>query len=181
MRRILWILPVLLVFPVFSVWAQTPANISNINMQVENCEECNAVRKVIYREIQGFFKGSPEQVMSCYDADNFVGYTLASNDPKEWRIAGTGREFIKQYADRALNTPKNIADNKVVSHRAEVQHVDITGNHAIALARQWYVLPDDDEGETENVQFESVFMLHKKNGEWKINGFLGQASVQADD
>lgn len=180
MRRLSCILVVLLVVPVFNVWAQTSAEVSNINMQVENCEECNAVRKVIYREIQGFFKGSPQQVLSCYDADNFVGYTVASDDPKEWRIAGVGREFIETYASNAVNMPKNMADKQILRHAAEVQHVEITGDHAIAISRQWYVLPDGDEGETRNAQFESVFMLHKKNGEWKINGFLSQASRQAD-
>jgi hypothetical protein len=56
----------------FAAWgnAQEPA-VTTIFDQILNSKDIEAVRMVVLREIEGFLKGDPEQVFSCYDAEKF--------------------------------------------------------------------------------------------------------------
>ena len=102
--------------------------------QIRNIRDIEGVRMVMLREIEGFFKGDPEQVFSCYDADNFIGYSLVNPDPKTWTIWGFGRDDIRKYADQAKT--KMDVRYPGLTHTAEIQHVHVKGNNALAVARQ---------------------------------------------
>jgi ketosteroid isomerase-like protein len=64
-----------------------------------------------------------------------------------------------------------------INHTAEIQHVQVKGNNALAVARQHLAIPDKGKGKTTTRDLESVFLLKKNaKGEWKITGWLGAAS-----
>jgi hypothetical protein len=167
----------------FASWgiAQTPAD-TNVFDQIQNSKDIEGVRMVILREIEGFLKADPEQVFSCYDADNFIGYDLNGNpDPKTWVIAGFGREDIRKYADQAKTIPEFLKKYPGITQNAEIQHVQVKGNNAIAVARQIWVTPDKGKGETNTHEYESAFLLKKNaQGIWKITGFLGGATSKKE-
>ena len=163
----------------FAAWgsAQEPTY-TNVFDQIENSKDIEAVRMVVLREIEGCLKGDAEQVFSCYDADNFVGYGLGGNpDPKTWIIYAMGREDIRKYADRMKTFPERIKKNPAITQVAEIQHVQVKGNNALAVARQHWVTPDKEKGKTTTDDYESVFLLKKNaKGEWKITGWLAGAT-----
>jgi hypothetical protein len=163
----------------FTSWgnAQEPTY-TNVFDQIRNAKDVEAVRMVILREIQGFLKADPEQVFSCYDADNFVGYSLYGNpDPKTWTIGTVGRNDIRKYADTAKDFLGFETKNPGVKQVAEIQHVQVKDNNALAVARQYWEFPDKAKGKTTIRDFESVFLLKKNTkGEWKITGWIGGAT-----
>jgi hypothetical protein len=159
--------------------AQTPTY-TNVFDQIQNSKDIEAVRLVVLREIEGCLKGDAEQVYSCYDADNFVGYSLWPNpDPKTWTIGYVGRDDIRKYADGFKGNQDPTIKNPGATHSAEIQHVQVKGNNALAVARQHSVTPDKAKGKTTDVQFETVFLLKKNaQGVWKITGWLGGATMK---
>lgn len=163
---------VLIVTMTAVTWAQ---DITSINVLVNNADDYEAVRKVIRKEIQGWFKNDPEQVFSVFDADNVFGIGAGgSSDPKEWVISTSGRADIRAYADGVEDSMTNVPDG--YRHNAEVQHVHIKGDHALAVARQWIHQPDEVNNRTVDGQFETVWILKRTGGEWKIIGYIGQVS-----
>jgi len=167
----------------FASWgsAQAPA-FTNVFDQIRDSKDIEAVRMVVLREIEGCLKGDTEQVFSCYDADNFIGYSLMGNpDPKTWTIDAVGRDYIRKYADRMKTFPERIKKNPGITHVAEIQHVQVRGNNALAVARQHWVTPDKEKGKTTTDEFESVFLLKKNaKGEWKITGWLAGATYKLE-
>jgi len=163
-------------FAAFFVMAQ---DFSNIPERVKNAKDYEAVSNVIYREINGWFKNDPEQIFSVFDADNFMGISaFGTNDPKEWTVSASGRADVRAYADRAKDSYKNLPEE--FQHKAEVQHVHIKGNHALAVARQWSQRPDEEKDRTTNTQFETVWMLRKTGGQWKVIGLIGGVTYKQE-
>lgn len=176
------IVPVILlsVFLLATWVAAQESSATNVSEQIRNAKDIEAVRMVILREIEGFFNGNPAQVMSCYDADNFVGYGLRGNpDPKTWIINAVGREDLQKYADSAKT---KMADKYPgITHEAEVKHVHVKGSNALAVSCQHMVIPDKAKNSTATVDFESVFLLKKNaGGVWKITGWLGTATLNRE-
>jgi len=160
----------------FFVWAQ---DITNIHVRVNNANDYEAVRKVVRQEIQGWFNDDPEQIFSVFDADNFVGISAAgSNDPKEWKVYASGRADVRAYADGAKGTLTNLPEG--YQHKAEVQHVHIKGNHALAVARQWFHVPDEEKNRTTDGQFQAVWILKKSGGRWKVISVISQVTSERE-
>ena len=163
----------------FASWgsAQAPA-FTNVFDQIQNIKDIEAVRMVVLREIEGCLKGDAEQVFSCYDADNVVFFhALGNPDPKTWVIWEVGRDDIREYADGFKGRPDPSIKNPGETHSAEIQHVHVKGNNALAVARHNDVTPDKEKGKTTTDDWETVFLLKKNaKGEWKITGWLGAAS-----
>lgn len=161
---------------IFASWgsAQAPA-FTNVFDQIQNIKDIEAVRMVVLREIEAYLKGDAEQFFSCYDADNVVFFSALGNpDPKTWVIWEVGRDDIRKTADRVKKFPETISKNPGITHVAEIQHVHVKGNNALAVARQQWVTPDKAKGKTTTEDFESVFFLKKNaQGVWKITGGVG--------
>ena len=129
------------------------------------------------KEIEGWFKLNPDQIFSVFDADNFIGLSAGgSDDPKEWTVNASGRADIRAYADRAKNAMQNVPEG--FQHRAEIQHVHIKGNHVIAVARQWRHTLEEEKNRTVDIDFQSVWMLRKTGGQWKIIGWISGVTAE---
>ena len=57
---------------------------------------------------------------------------------------------------------------------SEVLHVNVKDDRAIALTKHASVVPDTTAREYLFNEFESLWMLAKLDGAWKITGFIGQ-------
>jgi len=153
-------------------------DITNIHDLVNNAGDYEAVRQLVYKEIEGWFNRDSEQVFSVFDADNMIGITAGSDDPSEWFVSVSGRSDVRAYADRAGKQMENLPEG--FQHKAEVQHVHIKNSHAIAVARQWMVHPDNEKNRMANTDFQTVWMLRKINGRWKIVGWIGGVVVERE-
>ena len=173
-RRVLLIMVTAICLTVaFFVWAQ---DISNIPERVKNAKDYEAVSNVIYREIEGWFKNDPEQVFSVFDADNFVGIWTDGTDPKEWTVYWEGRADVRAYADKAKNAFQDVPEG--FYHNAEIQHVHIKGNHALAVARHWDNKPEEEKNRTVDVESHAVWILRKSGGQWKVISTIGPVASE---
>jgi hypothetical protein len=172
-------LGIALIALMFASWgsAQQPTY-TNVFDQIQNSKDFEAVRLVVLREIEGCLKGNAEQIFSCYDADNFVGYDMMGNpDAKTWTVGTIGRDDLQKYVDYNKGFQGKLSKNPGITMTAEIQHVNVKGNNALAVARQHWVTPDKAKGKTTTEDWESVFLLKKNaKGEWKITGWLGGTS-----
>ena len=179
MKRNVIVIAISLLSIVFASWgsAQEPT-FTDVFDQIKNSKDIEAVRMVVMREIEGCLKGNVEQINSCYDADNFIGYFLGGNpDPKTWTIGLVGRDELKTYVDYNKGNPEKFKKNADIYQTAEVQHVNVKGNNALAVAKQNWVTPDKNKGKTTTDEWESVWFLKKNTkGEWKITGWLSMAT-----
>lgn len=174
-RNMLMLGPVLLGFMLTAEGSAQQPTYTNVFDQIQNSKDIEAVRMVVMREIEGCLKGNAEQIFSCYDIDSFVGYDMkGSQDAKTWTVDTVGREELQKYVDYNKGFPAKLSKNPGITMTAEIQHVHVKGNNALAVAKQHWLTPDKEKGKTTTEDWESVFLLKKNaKGEWKITGWLG--------
>ena len=174
MKRNVIVIAISLLSIVFASWgsAQDPT-FTDVFDQIKNSKDIEAVRMVVMREIEGVLKGNTEQINSCYDADNFVGYYV-DPDPKKWIIGIVGRDDLqKNYIVYHKGYAEKLKKNPGILHSAEIQHVNIKGNNALAVSKHCTITPDIKKGNTTSTDIESVWLLKRnEKGEWKITGWL---------
>lgn len=137
-------------------------------------EEAAQIRTLLYKEVDSWFKGDPDQIISCY-APSFVGY--AANGTEAWEVSVGSLDSLKQLVSASVQFAASFAKHPNWSHSREVLHVHIKGDHAVALLHQEAVIPDTTARETTNNTWEDVFMLAKVKGEWKITSAIWRTSV----
>ena len=136
-------------------------------------EDVGQVRDLLYTEMGGFLKGDPDQIISCY-ASGFVGYGAWGNEPELWTVGIVGLDSLRtQYAASAVEWAANFAKHPEWKYGNEVLHIDVKNDRAIALTKHWAAMPDTTARETIVGQHQSVWMLAKNDGEWKITSFIG--------
>ena len=172
MSRKLFILIALICLAMsFVVWAQGGLNVSE---RIEAEDDYNKVTALIYRQIDGYQNGDPEKLYSCFDADSFVGYSArGSQDPDDWTVGSIGLEGIQNYVNGAKNAKATMDKHPGWSGVSEVRHVHIKGDHGLAVAKFWITMPDKKARETLHWTHETVFLVTKIKGEWKITGWIG--------
>jgi len=130
------------------------------------------VRDLLYKEQQSFMKGDVEQLVSCY-APDFVGHGWGP-DPAIWRVDIVGLDSLRtQYGGSAKKAAAWWARHPEWDGSGEVLHVHVKGDRAIALAKYWGSVPDSTARETLFNIHQTVWLLAKRNGEWKITSFIG--------
>ena len=172
MLRKLFILiaPICLTLSVI-VWAQGGLNVPE---RIKAEDDYNKVTALIYKQIDGFQKGDAEQLYSCFDADSFVAYSAhSSQDPNDWTVGSIGPKGIQNYVNGAKNFKANRDKHPEWSSLADVRHVHIKDDHGLAVAKFWITMPDKKVRETSHWTHESVFLVSKITGEWKITGWIG--------
>ena len=134
--------------------------------------EVQQVRELLYKEKEGWYKGDPDLLISCY-AEGFVSYG-ANQDPELWSIDVVGLDTLrakfnavaKENAELWVNHPK-------WSRGHEVLHIQVKGDHAIATTQHWEAKPDSTARETIFMEGRVIRLLVKEDGEWKIISNIG--------
>ena len=136
-------------------------------------EDVRQVRDLLYKEQQSFIKGDSEQLISCY-APGIVGYRAWGNEPELWAVGVVGLDSLRtQYAASAVEWADILAKHPEWEYGNEVLHIHVKNDRAIALTKHWASMPDTTARETIDGQHQSVWMLAKNDGEWKITSFIG--------
>ena len=143
------------------------------NEAQDNENDIQQIRKLILREIDGFFVGDAEQVYSCY-GEGFIGYRAMPGRSEGWKVGIIGLDGLRaEYARNVSQYPSWWSNHPDCTHEAEVTHVHIKGNQGLAVARQFFVLPDEKARHTLFNSWASIYMITKRRGTWKITGWIG--------
>lgn len=130
------------------------------------------VRALLYKEQQSYIKGDVDQLVSCY-APDFVGHG-GGPDPAIWQVGIIGLDSLRtQYGGSAKKAAAWWARHPEWDGGSEVLHVHVKGDRAIALTKHWGSVPDSTARETIFNTHQTVWLLAKRNGEWKITAFIG--------
>ena len=136
------------------------------------------VRELLYKDIDGHFKGDPEQVLSCY-APGFVGYQASGEGPELWEVGMVGLDALREAKEaNVVEIPATWAKHPEWSHDREVLHVHLKDNHAIAWTQQLAVMPDSTARETIVFKWQDVWMVAKIKDEWKITNAIWRVKVE---
>ena len=150
----------------------------DFDAKYNTAEDCKLVRELILREIEGFVKNDAEQVYSCYSPEDVVFYGRGPEDNTHWQVSASGPEFVRQYADQALQA-KQFKDPNL-QHTAYIKCVHVSGNHGVAIAHQEIVRSYSTEREIFSNWFESAFFVEKIRGQWKITGAVSGIAADRD-
>lgn len=135
-------------------------------------EDVQQVRNLLYKEQQSFIKGDVDQLLSCY-APDVVGHGWGP-DPAIWRVDIIGLDSLRtQYGGNAKKTAAWWARHPEWDGGNEVLHVHVKGARAIALTKHWGTVPDSTARETIFNTHQTLWLLAKREGAWKITSFIG--------
>jgi hypothetical protein len=135
-------------------------------------EDAQKVRALLYKEQDSVMEGDQERLLSCY-APDFVGYLAGGEGPELWQVGIVGLDSLRSlYAAKTTDNPSWLKRHPEVRYLNEVLHISIKDDRAIALTQHWSSLPDTTARETLNGMHQSVWMLAKVKGEWKIRAFV---------
>jgi len=146
----------------------------------DKAEDIEQVRKILQKEQDSWRKGDREQLMSCF-APGFVGYQAWGGRFNLINVSHIGLDSLR--ANYVSQVPEGGYGATLAKHpertvRFEVIHIDVKDNHAIGLTKHFGIVPDTTARETIIGEFESLWMLAKIEGEWKITSFIGQISSE---
>lgn len=149
-----------------------------IPLLAEESADTQQVRELLNKESEGHLKGKPEQIISCFTPDAVMYWAMAEN-PSEWYIWQAGIDSLRvNYAAGATAMAAVIAKHPEWMFGNEVSHIHVMGDHAIATTKHWSVLPDSTTRETIYNHHQSVWMLEKKEGAWKIASVIATVTSE---
>jgi len=136
-------------------------------------EDVAQVRNLLHKEMNSCMKGDVEQILSCYDDDVFVGYWAMTENPQNWAVWINTPEELKNYAESHRGRPERTAKHPDWQRMREVRHINVKGNHAVAVTNHLTIMNDEKNRETITNEHQSVWLLAKNKGSWKITNFIG--------
>lgn len=135
-------------------------------------KDVQQVRELLYKEQESYIKGDVDQLVSCF-APDFVAHG-GGPDPEIWRVMIVGLDSLKaQYGGGATRAAAWLARHPELESGNEVLHVHVKGDRAIALTKHWSSVPDSTARQTIFQKHQTVWMLAKREGAWKITSFIG--------
>ena len=136
-------------------------------------EEAKKVRDLLIKEMTSCMKGDVQQILSCYADDIFVGYYAMTENPQDWAVWIDKKEELTKYAESHKGRPEIAAKHPDWQHINEVRHVNVKGDHAIAVTNHLTIMYDDKAREDIINEHQSVWLLTRSKGSWKITNFIG--------
>ena len=165
------------------------------NLLADEAEDVQQITELLRKEGMSVWECKPEEVLSCY-APGFVGYHAmpdsisrtrfringyyVSSDPEDWVVRITTADELRKYAltfvDKAPRRWEDfIAEHPEWKGNFDV-NVNVKGDHAIAVHRGWWLMPDSKDRKTEYSEWRSVWMLARIKREWKITNWISNIS-----
>jgi hypothetical protein len=135
--------------------------------------------RLIVVDSEAFAKGDWAMIENDFDADHFEGIRCnEAADPDDWTLAFPR---LEDYRDSWIAASKQFATKKFagVSHlqallqRAQLTRIDLAGHRALAHKTFSGEVPLAD-GAMLCGDRQTLYRLHRRDGRWRIVGFLGQ-------
>lgn len=142
-------------------------------------KDVQQVQDLLYKEQDSYMKGDVNQLVSCY-APDFVAHGWGP-DPEIWGVGIIGLDSLRaQYGAGATRSAAWLARHPEVASGNEVVHVHVKGDRAIALTKHWSSIPDSTARETIFQKHQTVWLLARRDGAWKITSFIGGITSQQE-
>jgi len=142
-------------------------------MSKTKAKDREAVRQLLQTEQDGWHEGDAEKVLSCY-AEDVVQYGAAGGRLHLATVHSIGHEGLRQ--EQVANVEAAAKHWKAHPDEAptfEVLHVDVKDKQALALTQHGFTRQDETSKETIHSLHQSLWMLAKNGGEWKVTHVLG--------
>ena len=139
-------------------------------------DDAQQIRQLFQTHWSGWYEADLEQILSTVTED-LVTYDARGGRPAyTWGVGHVGRgSFRDRIADQIVRGKAAWEEHEAQWDRGdEVIHIHIKADHALAVTYQWVSQPDEATNETVVNEWQSVWMLAKEKGVWKITGWVGQ-------
>jgi hypothetical protein len=156
----------------------TPAHMTNPFDSARDADRHAIWQMLMARDSEAFVNADWSMVEPDFDAGNFEGIRcFNSANPDEWRIVFPN---LSDYRDAWLTAAREFVKKKFadVSHleavyfRSRLDQIEINGEIALAHKKFSGELKFED-GTTLSGNRQTLYRLRRRNGQWKIVGFLG--------
>jgi hypothetical protein len=133
----------------------------------------------VLADCEAFAAGDWSKVEGDFDADMFEGVRcFHSGNPEDWKIVFPD---LASYRDSWLTASEQFRRQRFARHshlealliRTHLDEIEINGQCALAHKKFYGDVPLAD-GTTLADRRQTLFRLHRRDGAWKIVGFLGQ-------
>lgn len=136
-------------------------------------------QRLVVADSEAFIAGDWSAIAADFDAENFEGIRcFESSDPDRWRV-----EFptLDSYRDSWLAASRQFLERRFagLSHRQAIfarthlADIEIRGDRALCHKKFFGDLPLVDGTMLSGCR-QSLYRVHRRDGVWKIVGFLGQ-------
>ncbi|CRK57927.1 hypothetical protein [Alloactinosynnema sp. L-07] len=141
---------------------------------------------LVRRDIDAFVAGDWSQVEDDFDADRFFAVDgRASDNPDSWRITPFDAYRVS-WLEQSQETNAEVKDVREALFAATtLRDIEIVGDDAL-LHKKFDGTATRHDGSTVVLRWQTVYQCHKRDGRWRITGFIGYlpnpmgASAEAD-
>lgn len=136
-------------------------------------------QRLVEADCEAFASGNWAMIEPDFDAESFEGIRCShSVNPDNWQVVFPD---LLSYRDSWLAAAKEFRDQKfaTVTHlealllRTHLNKIDIHGDRALAH-KKFVGEVQFEDGSVLDDRRQTLFRLHRRGGQWKIVGFLGQ-------
>jgi hypothetical protein len=134
--------------------------------------------RLVQVDSEAFVAADFSMIEEDFDAQNFEGIRCSlSANPDDWKIVFAD---LASYRENWLKAAREFGQKKLAKHtpleaimaRTHLDEIEIAGSRALAHKKFYGEIPLAD-GSTLSGNRQTIYRLHKRNGVWKIVGFLG--------
>jgi hypothetical protein len=135
--------------------------------------------RLIAADCDAFSRGDWSVIEADFDADAFEGVRcFHSTNPDDWKIVFPTLEEYRvswlaaseEFRAKRFANPSHC---EVLLARNHLDLIDVAGDRALAH-KKFYGDVSMEDGSRLADRRQTLFRLHKRDGKWKIIGFLGQ-------
>jgi hypothetical protein len=139
--------------------------------------------RLVEVDCEAFAAGNWQAIESDFDAEVFEGIRcFHSANPDDWRIAlpdlASYREsWLTASAEFRKKQFVGLSHREALMARTHLRDIEVTGDRALAHKKYFGELRLVD-GSALNETRQTLFRLRRREGDWKIVGFLGQLPLE---
>jgi hypothetical protein len=138
--------------------------------------------RVIVADSEAFAMGDWNRIANDFDAENFEGIRCYTNNPNDWRLVFPS---LDSYRISWLDMAKEFAKKKffgrtnleAIYARCRIDQIEIVGDRAL-VHKKFSGTLDLADGSKLSGSRQTIYRLHRRDGVWKIVGFLGYLPLE---
>jgi len=140
--------------------------------QADRAADMAAIRQVLLTIEEGWQRGDTTRTLPNLDS-SFAGYFAANGRFELAAVSHVGHQSLRaQRRPAAADT----VDSAYAPPHFEVLHIDVKGDHAIALPQYARTTRSAEAGQSYTDEWQSVWLLRRAGSSWKAYAILARTS-----